>query len=202
LCELLLAGLLGFSVFAAPAPAQQINHDDAGPLVIGRDPRELGRIIGKQFLIKVWLTDVGGPGFQSIRAVRLGTDGNISLPGIPPIHAEGLSIGALEAQIVALYKPTVPTVKVWVSILDQNPPAPPPPPPPPPAPPKPATKPATKPAPPKAQATTAPATQPAPAKSQPSTAPSTRPAAPKPATSPATTHARASFSVTLKECDS
>ena len=150
--------------------------------------------------------DLGsGPGFQSIRAVRLGTDGNISLPGIPPIHAEGLSIGALEAQIVALYKPTVPTVKVWVSILDQNPPAPPPPtppPPPPPAPPKPATKPATKPAPPKAQATTAPATQPAPAKSQPSTAPSTRPAAPKPATSPATTHARASFSVTLKECDS
>ena len=180
--RMVAAGIIGLSVFAAPALAQQINHDDAGPLVIGRDPREAGEIIGKQFLLKVWLTDVGGPGFQSIRAVRLGADGNIALPGIPPIHAEGLSIGALEGQIVALYKPAVPTVKVWVTILDRNPPAPPPPPPPPLAPPKPATKPA----PAKAQAATAPATQPAPAKPPATTAPATQHATTSPA-SPATT---------------
>src|SRR4051794_14825213 len=116
----ILLGCLTVLALAAIAPAQQITPGDQPPppLVIGRDPAEPGAIIGKQYLLKVWLTDVGGPGFQSIRAIRVGAaDGNITLPGIAPVHAEGLSIGAVEAQVTALYKPTVPTVRVWITIL-------------------------------------------------------------------------------------
>ena len=95
-------------------------------------------MIGKSFLLKVWLSDVGGAGIQQIVAVRVGADGNIALPGIAPQHAEGVTIGALEQQVAAPYKAGSPNAKAWITILDKNPPA---------------TQPAT-------QATTKPATKP------------------------------------------
>src|SRR5439155_8886821 len=102
------------------------------PLVIGRDYREQGEVIGKGFLLKVWLSEVGGAGVQQIHAVRVGPDGNIAVPGLPPIHAEGLTIGALEVQLMAPIKPALPKASAWISILERTPP------PAPPAPPAPA----------------------------------------------------------------
>src|SRR5256885_8122002 len=35
------------------------------PLVIGRDAREQAEVVGKNFLLRVWLSNVGGAGMQS-----------------------------------------------------------------------------------------------------------------------------------------
>jgi hypothetical protein len=149
------------------------------PLVIGRDPTELGEVIGKQFQIRAWVSEIGGVGMQKIYIVRLGPDGNVTIPGFPPQHAEGMSIGALEAQILAPIKPVNPKANVWISITDRTPPA---------------TQPTT-------QAATQPTTQPvAHAATQPATQPlahaTTQPAATQPvaqaATQPAATQPVAS----------
>ena len=58
------------------------------PLVIGRDPAEPGEIIGKNFLLRVWLSNVGGPGMQQIKTMRVAPDGTIQLPDLARIHAE------------------------------------------------------------------------------------------------------------------
>jgi len=47
------------------------------PLVIGRDPREATEVIAKNFLLRVWLSNVGGPGMQRIYNVRVAPDGNV-----------------------------------------------------------------------------------------------------------------------------
>ena len=137
------------------APAEQ----PPAPVVIGRDPTEPARVIGKQFLLKVWLSDVGGAGVQKIYAVRVGEDGNITVPGSPAQHAEGLTIAALEAQVAAPYKAASPNAKAFITVVDRSPPPPPPPPPP-------ATQ----------AATTKPAAAPLVAAAAPATAPTTAPA--------------------------
>ncbi|MEA2709773.1 MAG: hypothetical protein QOF78_2374 [Phycisphaerales bacterium] len=129
------------------------------PVVVGRDMREAGQVIGKENLLRVRLVDVAGPGVQQVRVMRVAPDGNITLPRIAPLRAEGVAIATLEAQANALYKPIAPTGAAFISIADKNPPAPPPPP---------ASAPAT------APATTRAATQPATA---PATAPAPVPAA-------------------------
>src|SRR5687768_15461580 len=103
-------------------------------VVIGRDVREPALVIGKQYRLRVWLSNVGGPGIQKIHEVRLGEDGNITLPGAGTIKAEGVAIAQLEATVAAPFKGVSPTATAWISILDRNPPPPPPPPPAPPAP--------------------------------------------------------------------
>jgi protein involved in polysaccharide export with SLBB domain len=121
------------------------------PVVIGRDPREPAQVIGKNFLLRVWLSNVGGNGVQKIFSVRVGVDGNITVPGMAPIKAEGVAIATLEQQMSAALKASSPTASAWVTILDRSSP--------PPAPasqPAPATQPAAA-----AAATTKPATLPA-----------------------------------------
>jgi hypothetical protein len=166
---LLLAGALAVIVLDAPlldaqaAPA--VPDVPNPPPIIGRDSDEPGEVIGKQFSLKVWLSDVGGPGIQKIYVARLGADGNIAVPGSAPQHAEGLTIAALEAQVAAPYKAASPNAKAWITIVDRNPPPPPPPAPPPapsPPPPAPAPQAATKPAATQIVAPATPATAPAP----------------------------------------
>ena len=132
------------------------------PVVVGRDIRETGQVIGKEFALRVRLLDVAGPGVQQIKVIRVAPDGTLTLPRIAPLKAEGVAIATLEAQASAAYKAVSPTAAAFISIADRTPPAPPPPPPatPPPPPPPPAPAPATSPVPPattRAASTTKPA---------------------------------------------
>src|SRR3954454_1432208 len=74
------------------------------PVIIGRNPIELGEVIGKNFQLRVWLTNVGGPGMQHIRTVRYSPDGSIAFPGIAPQKAEGVAIAGVEAVVTAGYR--------------------------------------------------------------------------------------------------
>jgi hypothetical protein len=185
---MLLAPLPRIAVAQAPpAPVPDVPNP---PPIIGRDLAEPGQVIGKNFLLKVWFSDLGGPGIQRIYTVRVGADGNVTIPGSAPQHAEGLSISALETQVITPYKAATPSAKVWITIEDRTPPAatapaPPPAPPPaaPPAPPPaaaaaapPAAPPATKPASvPAAQVASAAAAAAAAPLAAPATAPTTKP---------------------------
>ena len=101
------------------------------PLVIGRDPAEPGEVIGKNFLLRIWISNVGGPGIQQIKTARVGADGTVQMPWLGPIKVEGAPIAAIETLTTAAYKPTNPQATVWITIVDRTPPAPPPPPAPP-----------------------------------------------------------------------
>jgi hypothetical protein len=183
-------GVIVLAGLSANRAAGQAPPPDAPPppLVIGRDQREPAELISKNFLLRVWLSDVGGAGVQQIRVVRVAlVDGNIALPGIPPQHADGLTIGALEAQLSGLYKAQSPKAFAWVSIVDRTP-IPPPPPPPPPIP---APAPAPAPIPP-APPAPAPAPKPVPVPPTPPApvpAPAPKPEVAAPVKAPATTQA-------------
>jgi hypothetical protein len=147
---------VAIAIAQAPPPAPP------PPVVVGRDIREAGQVIGKEYQLRIRLADVAGKGVQQIRVVRVAPDGSVTLPRIAPLKAEGVAVATLEAQATAAYKAVSPTAAAFISIADRTPPAPPPPPPPPPpAPPAAATQ----------AATTKPAPAPAPAASQPATAP-------------------------------
>lgn len=103
-------------------------------IVIGRDPREMREVVGKNFLLRVWLSDVGGAGVQQIRAVRVDPDGNIVMKGLAATKAEGVTVAALEQQVTSVYKASAPTALARINVIDRTPPAPPAPPPPPPPP--------------------------------------------------------------------
>ena len=94
------------------------------PVVVGRDAREGGQVIGKEYALRVRLLDVGGAGVQQVRVVRVAADGNVTLPRIAPMKAEGVAIATLEAQATAAYKAVSPTAAAYISIADRNPPAP------------------------------------------------------------------------------
>ena len=94
------------------------------PVVVGRDSRERAQVIGKEFALRVRLLDVAGAGVQQIRVVRVGEDGNITLPRIAPLKAAGVPIATVEAQATAAYKAIVPTAAAYISIADRNPPTP------------------------------------------------------------------------------
>ena len=109
---------------AAPAPAPP-----PPPVVVGRDAREGAQVIGKEFALRVRLQDVGGPGIQQVRVVRVAADGNVTLPRLAaPLKAEGVPLATLEAQATAAYKAIAPTASAYLSIADRTPPPPPPPP--------------------------------------------------------------------------
>src|SRR5687767_4660471 len=149
------------------------------PIVVGRDIREAGQLIGKEYQLRVRLADVAGKGVQQIRVVRVAADGNVTLPRIAPLKAEGVPIATLEAQATAAYKAVSPTAAAFISIADKTPPAPPPPPPPPsPPPPPPPPPPTPTPPPPPTPPPT-----PTPAPVPPTTQAATQPA-PAPATTP------------------
>jgi len=143
--RLAVAVIITACVFARDATAQAPPDQPPPPLVIGRDPHEAAEVIGKNFQLRVWLTNVGGPGLQRIYSLRVGADGNAAIPGVAPLHAEGVPVATLEQQALVLYKPIWPQATVWITVTDRTP-LPPPPAPPSPPPPAPVPTPAAVPA--------------------------------------------------------
>jgi hypothetical protein len=121
--------MIGVVATAAVAIAQTPPAPPA-PVVVGRDIREGGQVIGKEFALRIRLLDVLGPGVQQVRVVRVTPDGNVAFPRIAPLKAEGVALATLEAQATAAYKAVAPTAAAFISIADRTPPPPPPPAPP------------------------------------------------------------------------
>ena len=117
--SLVVIAALGAAIAIAQAPPAA----PPPPVVVGRDIREGGQVIGKEYQLRVRLADVAGPGVQQVRVVRVAADGNVTLPRIAPLKAEGVALATLEAQATAAYKAVSPTAAAFISIADKNPPA-------------------------------------------------------------------------------
>jgi protein involved in polysaccharide export with SLBB domain len=61
-------------------------------------------VIGKNDLLSISITDLVGPGIESVRQARVTESGKISMPLVPPISASGLTEAQLEQAIVAAYR--------------------------------------------------------------------------------------------------
>ena len=61
-------------------------------------------VIGKNDLLSISITDLVGPGIESVRQVRVTESGKISMPLVPQITAAGLTEAQLEQAIVAAYR--------------------------------------------------------------------------------------------------
>src|SRR5271170_1451610 len=61
-------------------------------------------VIGDNDLVNVSITNLAGEGVESTKVTRVSESGNISLPLIGQIHAEGLTEPQLEQAIVAAYR--------------------------------------------------------------------------------------------------
>jgi polysaccharide export outer membrane protein len=61
-------------------------------------------VIGKNDLLSISITDLVGPGIESVRQARVTESGKISMPLVPQITAEGLTEAQLEQAIVAAYR--------------------------------------------------------------------------------------------------
>ena len=117
--SLVVIAAMGVAMSIAQAPPAP----PPAPVVVGRDIREGGQVIGKEYQLRVRLADVAGRGVQQIRVVRVAADGNVTLPRIAPLKAEGVAVATLEAQATAAYKAVSPTAAAFISIADKNPPA-------------------------------------------------------------------------------
>jgi protein involved in polysaccharide export with SLBB domain len=61
-------------------------------------------VIGKNDLLNISITDLVGPGIESVRQVRVTESGKISMPLVPQITAAGLTEAQLEQAVVAAYR--------------------------------------------------------------------------------------------------
>ncbi len=61
-------------------------------------------VIGKNDLVSISVTDLVGPGVETTKTTRVSESGNISLPLIGQVHAEGLTEAQLEQSIVDAYR--------------------------------------------------------------------------------------------------
>ena len=118
--SLVVIAALGVAIAVAQTPPPA---PPPPPVVVGRDIREGGQVIGKEYQLRVRLADVAGPGVQQVRVVRVAADGNVALPRIAPLKAEGIAVATLEAQATAAYKAVSPTAAAFISIADRTPPA-------------------------------------------------------------------------------
>jgi protein involved in polysaccharide export with SLBB domain len=61
--------------------------------------------IGKNDLLSISISDLVGPGVETVKTVRVSESGNVSLPLLKdPIHAQGLTEAELEKVVVERYK--------------------------------------------------------------------------------------------------
>lgn len=82
--------------------AEFVNATDVTPEdleVVSKD-----YVIGKNDLINVSVTDLVGPGVETTKTTRVSESGNISLPLIGQVHAEGLTEAQLEQAIIDAYR--------------------------------------------------------------------------------------------------
>jgi protein involved in polysaccharide export with SLBB domain len=61
-------------------------------------------VIGRNDLLSISITDVVGPGVETIKSVRVSESGNVSLPLIGQFRAEGLTEAQLETEIQRAYR--------------------------------------------------------------------------------------------------
>jgi polysaccharide export outer membrane protein len=61
-------------------------------------------VIGKNDLLSISITDLVGPGIESVRQARVTESGKISMPLVPQIQAAGLTEAQLEQAVVAAYR--------------------------------------------------------------------------------------------------
>jgi polysaccharide export outer membrane protein len=75
-------------------------------------------VIGKNDLLSISITDLVAPGVETIKQVRVSESGNISLPLIPPVKAEGLTEAQLETEIQRAYREAnlMPNAQVSVTV--------------------------------------------------------------------------------------
>ncbi|HYO10094.1 MAG TPA: polysaccharide biosynthesis/export family protein [Tepidisphaeraceae bacterium] len=75
-------------------------------------------VVGRNDLLSISITDLVGPGVETIRSVRVSESGNVSLPLIGQVRAEGLTEAQLETEIQRAYREAnlMPNAQVSVTV--------------------------------------------------------------------------------------
>jgi protein involved in polysaccharide export with SLBB domain len=75
-------------------------------------------VIGKNDTLSISITDLVAPGVETVKQTRVSESGNISLPLIPPVKAEGLTEAQLEIEIARAYREAnlMPNAQVSVTV--------------------------------------------------------------------------------------
>jgi polysaccharide export outer membrane protein len=79
---------------------------------------EVDYVVGKNDLLTVSITDLMGPGVETIKSVRVSESGNISLPLVGQVRAQGLTEQQLEVEIQRAYREAnlIPNAQVSVTV--------------------------------------------------------------------------------------
>ena len=79
---------------------------------------ETDYVIGKNDLLTISITDLMGPGIETVKNVRVSESGNVSLPLIGQLHAEGLTEAQMETEIQRAYREAnlIPNAQVSVTV--------------------------------------------------------------------------------------
>ena len=75
-------------------------------------------VVGKNDLLSISISDLVGPGVETVKQARVSESGNISLPLVGQIRAEGLTEAQLEAEIQRAYRDAnlMPNAQVSVTV--------------------------------------------------------------------------------------
>ena len=75
-------------------------------------------VIGKNDLLNISITDLIGPNIETVKTARVSESGNISLPLIGQVHAQGLTEVQLETEIIRKYREAglMPNAQVSVTV--------------------------------------------------------------------------------------
>jgi polysaccharide biosynthesis/export protein len=79
---------------------------------------EVDYLIGKNDLLTVSITDLMGPGVETVKSVRVSESGNVSLPLVGQVRAQGMTEQQLETEIQRAYREAnlIPNAQVSVSV--------------------------------------------------------------------------------------
>jgi polysaccharide export outer membrane protein len=75
-------------------------------------------VVGKNDLLSISITDLVGPGIETVKQARVSESGNISLPLVGQVRAEGLTEAQLETEIQRAYREAnlMPNAQVSVTV--------------------------------------------------------------------------------------
>src|SRR6188474_1237032 len=79
---------------------------------------EVDYVIGKNDLLTISITDLMGPGVETLKSVRVSESGNVSLPLVGQVRAQGLTEQQLEGEIQRAYREAnlIPNAQVSVTV--------------------------------------------------------------------------------------
>ena len=83
-------------------------------------PSNADYVIGRNDLLSISITEVAGPGVESVRTTRVSESGIVSLPLLGPVKAAGLTEAELERAIVDAYrgKNLIQNAQVSVTVIE------------------------------------------------------------------------------------